>query len=146
MAKDIGGGVLGPLSNSEKTSLNAYINDIKFAGTRTETISLNADLLRLNINIYFDAIYQEPALLSRVESAIDRFLKTLPFNGEILESKIVDAIQAVPGVDDVEVISFEADPGGGFVGMGRAYKSASGYAVIDPLAPLSSTITFIANV
>ena len=142
VAKDSGGN-LAPLAPAEVVALDGYVDRIKPAGTRTDIISLSPDLLQFNIDIYFNPLYLPATLQPLVETAIGDYLLALPPDGEILETAVVDAIQAVNGVADVDVQSLQANSGAGYSGMGRSYVPVAGYAVIDALFPLSSTLNFI---
>jgi len=147
VAKD-NGGVLEPLSNAEQTALEAYLNDIKFAGTRIQVISLNADKLRLTLTVHYDAtlMNSDGKLISDgsspVDDAIDAYLAALPFNGVVHERGLEDEIQQVAAVSDLEFTLLEATTGSNpWQSWTLQYMTTAGYAVADTL-----NITYIADV
>lgn len=147
VAKDDGSGGLTPLSSPEKTAFETYINQIKFAGTSVSVVNLNADLLKLQIDIYYNPLLitsiGESILSSGVfpvRNAINNHLIDLPFDGTFNLTKLTDAIQNVEGVIDVVVNNSEAKSGSNpYVATGQNYVANAGYLEIDPTFPLSST-------
>lgn len=146
VAKDDGAGGLQPLSNSEQTAFETYINQIKFAGTSVSVVNLNADLLKLQVDVYID-----PLLLTAtgesilntgtfpVKKAIENYIINLPFDGVFNRTKLVDAIQSAEGVIDVVLQNSEATSGvNPYVNTGQNYIANAGYLEIDPLFPLTS--------
>lgn len=141
-----------PLTTTELAAFEAYINQIKYAGVATIIVSRNADLLKLVANVYYD-----PQVLDAngqiintaskpVEDAINAYVSGLPFNGELLLSKLVDAIQAAQGVKDVVIVSAHSKVGTGpYNPIAVSYTSDAGHMAIDPANPLTSTITYIAD-
>jgi len=120
-----------PLSNEEKFQLGAYLERIKFAGTKLQVVSLNGDKLRLTAEIFFDGIYAVATVRDAVEAAINNYLLNLDFDGLVYVNKIIDAIQAVPGVIDVKITSAVAVVGEDEITIDRVYETAAGYIVED---------------
>jgi hypothetical protein len=89
-----------PLSVTELSSLNGYLDDILFAGVNYVATSLDSDKLYLKANIYYDGQYSA-TISSSVITAINTYLAALPFDGKVRLMSIVDAIQSVLGVNDV---------------------------------------------
>jgi hypothetical protein len=132
-----------PLTAPELSAFVSYINDIKFAGTFVTVISENAD----DIKIYADIYYNGTQLLSNVkllvEAAINNYLLNLPFDGLFQLSKLQDAIQAVPGIEDVSLTSVEARFGvSAYQNVSLDYYPYSGYLKIPNIAPLSTTLQY----
>lgn len=120
-----------PLTATELTQLESYVEKIKFAGTIISIISLNASKLRLTATVYHDGIYDPSEIQTNVESAINTYLENLDFNGLLYENKIIDAIQAVEGVNDVTLDSVVVMEGATPNAVTRVYESAAGYIVED---------------
>ncbi len=101
----------GPLAALEKTALDAYAKEITPAGISINIINLNPDKLWLDAEIFYNGQYAG-SIQADVIAAIDAFLsfQSNPenFNGVIKITKLVDAIQAVPGVTDVLINSVAA--------------------------------------
>jgi hypothetical protein len=97
-------GKLAPISADAKTTAEAYFNEIKYAGSRINVINFLPDRLFLNLQIYRDPLVLDANGNSvvkggnPVETAINEFMKELPFNGELVLLKLIDKLQLVEGV------------------------------------------------
>ena len=97
-------------NNAEINALKEYIDRIKFAGTAIRVISLEADRLQVYADIYYDGQYVLNIVKDQVKEAILQYLKTLPFDGKVSNTKLIDAMQNVPGVLDVQLQKLAARP------------------------------------
>ena len=108
------GGELQPISQGQKASFDAYINEIRDAGVRITTINYLPDILKLQMKIYRDPLVLNEngqSILSGekpVEKAIKEYFKKLPFNGELVLAHLVDALQQVEGVKIPHIILAES--------------------------------------
>lgn len=97
-------GKLAPITAEAKTAVDAYFNEIKYAGSRINVINYLPDRLFLQLQIYRDPLVLDAngtSILNGgkpVETAINEFMKELPFNGELILAKLIDKIQQVEGV------------------------------------------------
>ena len=147
VAKDDGAGGLTTLSTPEKTAFETYINQIKFAGTSVSVVNLSADLLKLQVDVYYNPLLitsTGASILNTgtypVRDAINNHLINLSFDGTFNLTKLTDAIQSAEGVIDVVVNSAEAKSGSNpYVTTGQNYIANAGYLKIDPSFPLSSS-------
>jgi hypothetical protein len=98
------------LSAPELSSLNGYLDDICFAGVNYIATSLDSDKIYVAANIYYDGQYAA-TISDSVIAAINTYLAALPFDGKVRLTSLVDAIQAVAGVNDVvlEDVAIRAD-------------------------------------
>lgn len=99
-------GVKQPLSAAVFTAFKAYISQIQDAGVFIDFINDPADQMRIEMDIYYN-----PLVLDRegkrldgtndtpVQDAIRNYVHNLLFNGLYANAKLVDAVQAVPGVE-----------------------------------------------
>lgn len=101
---------LGALTAGELASFIAYMKIIKDAGVKLLITTGTADLLRSVLRIKYNPLVLNAAggridgtNADPVKDAIKTFLKNLPFNGVFSVQKYVDAIQAVEGVEDLNV-------------------------------------------
>lgn len=107
-------GLLSPITLDQKESFEAYIKEIKWAGTDTTVINYLPDRLFLNIQIKRDALVLNGSGMSiqnanyPVNQAIQEFMKELPFDGDLRLSALVDKMQRVPGVIDATLLSAES--------------------------------------
>jgi len=145
--------VPSPLSTAEKTSFEEYISQIQFAGININIITAAADLMKLDLKVYYDPLVMSPdgslilnSALFPVEEALSSFLGELPFNGVLNLTKLVDAIQAAEGVIDPILNSAEAKYGNlSYIEIEENYTSYAGYMKIDPNIPLSTQIQYVSN-
>lgn len=122
---------LAPLTEEELTRFQSYLGDVKPLGIRAVGQSYPADGLTVFANIYYDGERVAADVESEVKAAIERYLASIVFGGMIYKSKIVDAIQSVPGVKDVEITYVAAIPSGGTSSwIGRSYQPKAGWAKI----------------
>lgn len=139
-------GSLEALSSDEKTSLLAYLNNIKVAGTTIVLTSESADDLKFYASIYYNPIKSLATVQDAVETAIENHLQSLSFDAVLKVSTLIDIIQSVEGVTDIVFESASAKYGSNsYVSFNRVYGSNAGYLTIDSAFPLSSTITYIAE-
>ncbi|MDJ0363561.1 hypothetical protein QMK33_00235 [Hymenobacter sp. H14-R3] len=149
-------GGLRSLTAAELVQVRGYITRRKYPGTKLELVSREADALKLGANIYYDPLVElndtnsatglVPGLRSRVASAITSYLRNLKFDGQVVVSKLEDAIQAVVGVEDLEFLSISARNGLAAPKVfTRAYETEAGYVIIDTAAgaTLADTLNFV---
>lgn len=103
-------GELMPISESQKESFTAYMDEIKDAGVPITIINYLPDLLYLNITIKRDplvldaqgyAIVPINGDIKPIDTAISQFLRKLPFNGELIIDDLESFIKQVKGVLDI---------------------------------------------
>ena len=151
---------LTPLSTPELTALKDYYfgtsttQGIGFAGVRTSFINLSPDRLRIQCTVYFYGQYVQTTVNAAVIVAINNFLATFSdtaFDGTVYMIRLVDAIQAVPGVSRVTLESIIGRDNGTPFGSGVTvdiqgfYTTIAGYLIAEDTAAntLADTITMI---
>lgn len=144
---------LEPLSITEQNSFSAFLAAIKYAGTRTRVINSPAELLQINAVVFYDPLLLTPAGTvingpeKPVESAIQEYLRNLPFDGRLKITTLIDIILAVEGVLDVLITGvlskYEQYP---YEPISVSRIPESGYFKIDQNLPLSATLTYQAYV
>ena len=99
-------GTKQPLSDTVLTAFKAYISQIQDAGVFIDFINEPADQMRIEMDIYYN-----PLILDKegkrldgtndtpVQDAIQNYVHNLLFNGLYTNVKLVDAVQAVEGVE-----------------------------------------------
>lgn len=132
VAKDDGSGNPAQLTSDELLAALSFVNSIQDAGTLINTISLPADLLLVNFNIYFNAQYGQATVLSNVKIAIQTYLQNLRFDGVIQILKLIDQIETVPGVTDILLVSAQAkSEADAYQLFDRQYFTKAGYAQLN---------------
>lgn len=155
-----GTSTLSPLSAGELTALSDYYygtsstQGIGFAGVTANFISLDADRIRIEANIYYLGQYVEATVKANVITAIDNFLDTFAnnnFGGTVFMIRLVDAIQVVEGVSRVELVDIKARPNATPLGSAATvniqgvYVTSAGYIISEDTASneLDDTISMI---
>jgi hypothetical protein len=113
----IAGANLSELTTIEAAAFEAYINKIKFAGTKTGIVNMPADELILNLDIYYDPqlmsssgeLISEPGVYP-VEDAVSQYIQGIRFGGALVKTHLVDTIQLAIGVCDVTLNQLQAKP------------------------------------
>ena len=129
------------LTDSQIAALNSYINTIKDAGVSVQIRNEQADLMRIKLEVYYDPtqLSADGVLLSSNSRPVDETVKSvitnLPFNGVYRNTDLLAALQALPGVDVVDIVevkvkSRNAEAWTDVVGYNRPY---SGYYEIENL-------------
>jgi hypothetical protein len=130
-----------PLDNAEKNAFTAYMNKIKFAGTKLLIINDNADSLRFDLELYYNPLLGYENVKTNVENAIKTHLANLEFNGALNIVKFTDSIQLAAGVTDLVIRSIEARYGAlEFKPIKRQYVPNSGYLTVIGGLPLNNSV------
>ncbi|PQL95209.1 nucleotidyltransferase [Apibacter adventoris] len=153
------GGKLSPLDDTVIESFTAYMEKIRDAGVPFTIINYLPDLLYLNITIKRDALVLDnkgnaiapiDGDIQPIETSIKQFLRELPFNGELVLSKLTDKLQATTGVKDINIDNASTawiDPTINDYGQTQSiYMSKipeSGYFTTEYLGNSLITITYV---
>lgn len=138
------GAELSPLSAGELASFTAYVAKMKFAGTKVVIVNSAANLLNIDLTVYYSPLLlsQTGELISDgsypINDAIQAYLAALPFNGRLMLTALVDAIQKASGVEDLRITvcqqKYGANP---YADIVVSHIPESGYFKIDPANPLN---------
>lgn len=127
------------LTNDEVTGLTTYINKIKDGGVRVDIINQQADKVFAELVVYFNPLLLDPTA-KPVESAFKNYVTTLDFNGILSRNKLEDKLQAVIGVELIDLTSVlvqrAANPA---QPLGVQKIAESGYFVVNDDADLVVT-------
>ena len=153
VATDVNGSI-APLSATQKTAFAAFWKKYRDAGVIINIISTSADLLKLQYDIYFDPLVLSPdgSLISNssifpVADAIENYIANLDFNGRFRLEACDAVIKSAQGVIDFSRTLAQSKFGtNDYTDISVSEIAYSGYYNIDTNFPLSSNITYIANV
>lgn len=145
------------LSAPELSSLSGYLSNIAFAGVNYIASSATSDKIYIKASIYYNGQYAS-TFPTNVISAINAYLSNIPFDGILNLLKLQDAIQAVPGfnnilIDDVacrsDVTAFGSKTYliASKTVLTNSYQTVAGYIVEETTASntFTDTLTFIAQ-
>jgi hypothetical protein len=150
LAKTVGAD-LGPLTTSELNAFKAYIERVKFAGTRISCSTSNPDDLKLDLKVYYNPLILDASgarldgtNATPIKSAIDYFMKNLPFNGQLVLEHLTDHLQTVDGVSIPHIILSQARYGAlPYSPIDMIYNPDSGYVRITNI---NLTVNYVAQV
>lgn len=94
-------GKLSPLPSSELVPVNAYINKLRFAGTRIEVISREGDILIPRISVFYDGAVPESEIYEKIEDKLNAYIMQIPFDSSVYVSAVIEAIRGTDHVTDV---------------------------------------------
>lgn len=110
IASENGSGLF-PLTETQKTSFLAYMDEIKYAGVKINVINNLADILQINLKVFRDPLVLDEngnSILNGgkpLETAINQYLKNLPFDGELILNDFIEKLREVSGIINVHIIS-----------------------------------------
>lgn len=141
-------GLPAVIEGDEMTAFKAYMNSVKIAGVFINIQSLPADRVKISAKVYVNPMVIDSAGKrisdgSRpVEDAVNDYLAGVIYGGTFNKTKLVDAIQAVEGVTDVELLGVQAKQDGGSYAevAGNNYTAVSGSFISEDL---NTTITYV---
>ncbi|HRO75256.1 MAG TPA: hypothetical protein PLP27_03815 [Crocinitomicaceae bacterium] len=123
-------GELAPLLPEQLLALKSYLEEIKVAGTNIDLFSLNADVIDITAEIFYDGNLLQSDVETAINTALLAFKQNATFNGVVLKNDLIEVIRNVNGVDDVY---FSALTGKTSIGsptaIVRHYDTLSGYFV-----------------
>ena len=88
---------------SQLGAAQAYIDTIGFAGITYNCVSYPADQMTVTGLVQYSGQYTQSVVSTSVQTAINAYLASLPFNGNVVLSDLFVTIKAVPGVIDLEL-------------------------------------------
>lgn len=96
-------GALSEINPEDLAMITAYINQIKFAGTRIEVISRKGDVLMPRVTVYYDGAVLESQIYDAIEEKLNEYVMNIDFDAGVYVSKIWEAIRKVDHVTDVHI-------------------------------------------
>lgn len=148
-------GQLLPLNGDEKTALESYIQQIKYAGVQVEVVSKTPDVIRLVMQVERNPLRlnADGSDISNnsafpVLDAIKTYFKSLPFDSVFYWTKLVDYLMSTGYINDAVVLDSYYNTGGAngnWIQFSRKYVSSAGYFAVDPTISGVSTfdITYV---
>ena len=139
------------LNDKEFPALDAYIKQIQPPGVSITLLSLDADVLRLTIEVMYDPqILTSKGILisdenrSPVLEQINAYLNSTEFSGTFDEVSFIDYLQKATGVVKPYLISAKGKAADvtNFTTITRKYEPIAGYMIIDPNINITEYITY----
>lgn len=96
-------GSLSAIPPKELAPINAYINKLKFAGTRVEVISTKGDVLIPRLTVFHDGAVPESEVYDSIEEQLNAYMMDIDFDAAVYVSRLMDAIRRAKHVTDVHI-------------------------------------------
>jgi hypothetical protein len=96
-------GKLSAIPPEDLVMINAYISQIKFAGTRIEVFSRKGDVLVPRLSVYYDGAVMEAEIYDSIEEKLNEYVMNIDFDAGVYVSKVMDAIKKAEHVTDVYI-------------------------------------------
>ncbi len=123
-------------------SFREYTRLIGVAGQNIQVINENADLLKVNIDVYYNALKMtnNGVLISlndgvnQIEASIKDYLASLDFDGAFYIQRLIDFIQQTEAVNDVDnAVFYYKNSNNPYDEIHRVYRPYSGYMKLEEL-------------
>lgn len=116
------------LDKSHFAALKHYVNEIKDAGVSVQLRNEEADLIRINLKVYYDPTLMNergelPDGSKPVDEAVRSVITNLPFNGIYRNTDLLEAIKEIPAVVVVDINSERG-------GVQAKARNASNYTTV----------------
>ena len=90
-------------------------------------VTLPADSILYDINVYFDPLFSPDSVRSAIIERLSEFRFELPFDGVFFVSDFLSAVLAVPGVKTAKVNSISGTQGETTEEIDVSYEVVAGY-------------------
>jgi hypothetical protein len=103
-----------PLTTTQITSLKYYMSEVAYAGVKINIVNNPADKLQLTMRVYRNPLVIDEngnnilTAGKTVEVAIKKYIKNLPFDGELVINDLIDFLRDVEGVINVHILSAQS--------------------------------------
>lgn len=94
-------GKLEAIPSKELVPITAYINRIKFAGTRLQVVSLPGDILIPRLSVYYDGSVAEHEMYKAIEEKLAEYIMSVDFGSTVYVTKVIGVIRCAEHVTDV---------------------------------------------
>ena len=126
-------GEIVPLTSLQTQNFKDYVDAIKFAGTKTQVISTDADLVRYSIRVWYSPASPASEVRGNVLAALSDLRTSQDFGGVIYRHKVLDAVTTVDGVvtAKIESLSRKGSEDAGWTAIDAASRLHAGYFNYD---------------
>lgn len=86
------------LTEEEMKQFRTYMDDVKFAGCRTEIISTKADKIKYGLVVYYESVLSRKDVEEKILLAIEGYRTAIGFDGIFYRQQFLEEVMAVEGV------------------------------------------------
>lgn len=134
VAKQDAEGRMVPLSDAERQDFTSYMRKRTIAGTSVVIITTPADIIRYNLEVYYDPGYPVQTVRDNVIAALVDFKLSLSFDARVYSQRLIDKVMSADGVVTVDPVAIEhktSEPDAVFAPVGVFTELASGHFEYD---------------
>jgi hypothetical protein len=138
IAKRLDASNFQPLTASEQIAFGLYLNNVKYPGTKTNVISMEADKILYDLKIYYNPVYTTATVTANIQAKLEEFRQSMGFNDKIYAFKLLNKIAEAEGVVSVKNTSVKGwgVSAGAYVEIDVVYLLESGYFNYDAASVL----------
>ena len=118
-------GEIVPLTSERLLNFKNYVDAIKFAGTKTQVVSTDADEVRYAIRAWYDPVNPVGTVRDAILDALEAYKTSRRFGGVIYTHEMLEAVTGVAGVVTAKLVS-----------LSRKGTEDAGFAAIDTMSTL----------
>ncbi|ANQ49624.1 hypothetical protein MY04_4807 [Flammeovirga sp. MY04] len=123
----------GKLPDTEAQGVEAYLREIQEPGAQLGVVNLDSDKLVLHAELYYEPEQDQTTIEANVQTAVETYIKNLPFDGTLQVSDLVDYVKDTDGVTDFYITILKARPDIGTVleDVEARYYPSSGWMELE---------------
>lgn len=129
------GGVRSCLDAETFRQFGAYMQAIKDAGVRLSLVNLAADILSVEVDVYYDPMLNPERVSGGCRRRLSDYIANLPFNGEYTNMALIDCLQETEGVKIAELLWARSRAAGERedIAINARTRPASGYFTVGEI-------------
>ncbi|MFR9574304.1 MAG: hypothetical protein SNG79_01430 [Rikenellaceae bacterium] len=101
-------GEVVPLSDVELINFKNYVDSIKFAGTKSQVISTDADSVLYDLLVYYNPTTPVATVEENIKTALEEFKTSQEFGGILYTHLLIATVTAVSGVVAAKLNSLQS--------------------------------------
>jgi|GEM_PF-416555 len=117
------------LDRTQLFNFRAYIEQIRFAGTRIDVTSNNPDILKYKAKIYFDPKVSPSLVENGLVNSLEKYRDDFKFDSMVYRQQFIETLMNTEGIITVELDSLQAKSAAdaGYSEIEFDYELVSGY-------------------
>lgn len=130
---------LAPLSvdEGELIQFQRYINNIMYAGSKINMVSLEGDSIKYTIDVYFNPVYQENTVTDNILAKLTEYKLGLNNKGLVYRTEFLNKILEAEGVVTAKITLLEGTSGVNTESIDVKYLLVAGYFNYDATSVLN---------
>jgi hypothetical protein len=141
IAKRLNTSDLQPIAADELLALQNYIDNVKLVGTAITIINANADVIRYNIEAFYNSLYAPAVVTANIQAKLNEYRATLKFSASFDRARFTAKLLEAEGIETINIDAIEGRlSAGAFAAIDTKYALNAGYFNYDPDSQLTLTV------